>query len=250
MGFLKSLGIIEFSYFAPALRIPYFDGAGNEAAVRFRIALHGRDRFRWKKGSKASLYGLNRLSDVRATGSITIVEGESDCHTLWKADFAAIGVPGACNWREDRDAPLPDGFAAIYVVIEPDHGGGGVLQWVARSTIRGRVRLVRLNGFKDPSCLYLDDPERFIARWTAALEASMPWTEEERASAENARTAAWRRCEQVALHTDILASFAKEIAATGVVGEDRVVKLVYLAVTSRQLSSPLTKSAWVDSLSV
>jgi hypothetical protein len=50
--------------------------------VRFRIALNG-DRFRWKSGTKPCLYGVSRLSDARRKGQVVLVEGESDCHTLW-----------------------------------------------------------------------------------------------------------------------------------------------------------------------
>jgi hypothetical protein len=31
-------------------------------------------------------------------------QGESDCHTLWFHGVPALGIPGAANWREERDA--------------------------------------------------------------------------------------------------------------------------------------------------
>ena len=49
-----------------------------------------------------------------------LVEGESDCLTLWFHEIPALGIPGAGNWREDRDAAHFDGIDTIYVVIEPD----------------------------------------------------------------------------------------------------------------------------------
>jgi hypothetical protein len=137
--FLLSLGIREISYLgSPALRIPYFAAANEEPAIRFRIALDGPDRFRWKKGSKARLYGLQRLAEARKAGSITIVEGESDCHTLWQAGFPAIGLPGAGNWNEDRDASLVSGISIIYVVVEPDQRGYGA--WLACEIVHPRSR--------------------------------------------------------------------------------------------------------------
>ena len=72
-------------------------GAG--VVVRFRIAVDGADKFRWRKGSKPCLYGLNRLRAACAIGAVTLVEGESDCHTLWRAGVPAIGLPGAATWR-------------------------------------------------------------------------------------------------------------------------------------------------------
>src|SRR5262249_11483199 len=119
----------------PTVRIPYVGAAGEELAIRFRVALDG-DRFRWKTGSKPCLYGLNRLHDARAARQVALVEGESDTQTLWHHGIPAIGLPGASNWREDRDARYFDGIDTIYVVIEPDKGGQSVRKWLAQSTTR------------------------------------------------------------------------------------------------------------------
>ena len=99
-------------------------------ALRFRVALDG-DRFRWKPGSKPCLYGLNRIDDSRTAGYVVLVEGESDVHTLLHHGIPAIGLPGATNWREDRDAKCFDGIETIYIVIEPDKGGDSVRKWLA-----------------------------------------------------------------------------------------------------------------------
>jgi hypothetical protein len=150
--FLHPLGITQISYRGnPALKIPYRDATEAEVAVRFRIALDGSDKFRFRKGDNAQLYGLDRIAAARKGGEITITEGESDCHTLWQEDFDAIGLPGAGSWHEERDARHFDGFDTIYVVIEPDKGGDVIQKWLAKSKIRGRVKLVSCGGFKDPS---------------------------------------------------------------------------------------------------
>lgn len=236
--FLRSLGIIEISYLCnPAVKIPYFDATGTEAVVRFRIALDGKDKFKWRQGSKGKLilYGLNRLDDARKAKEITIVEGESDCHTLWHDGFPAIGLPGASNWNEARDAGMLDGIETIYVVIEPDEGSEQVRYWLDRSAIRHRVKLVRLVGFKDPSALYLDDPERFPDRWRAALAAAVSWQEVVDQERKDASSAAWGACKDLAQSTDILAKVVEAVRACALVGEERAVKLIYLAVTSRIL---------------
>ena len=160
--FLRSLGLTEITLFgAPVVRIPYPDEFGAELVRAFADAVDGKDKFRWRKGSKLRLYGLNRVAAARDLGEMVIVEGESDCHTLWHAGLPAIGLPGAGNWNEQRDAALFDKFDTIYVIIEPDKGGETVRKWVGELKIRDRVKLVRLNGFKDPSALYLDDPDHF-----------------------------------------------------------------------------------------
>ena len=133
------------------------------------------DRFRWRKGSKTKLYGLWRLGNGTPPDFIVLCEGESDCHTLWFHDIPALGLPGASNWNEERDAHLFDGIPRIYVIIEPDKSGEAVEGWVSKSSIRDRIRIVNLGEHKDPSDLNLSDPENFKARWGKALNESIPW---------------------------------------------------------------------------
>jgi hypothetical protein len=103
VDFLNNCGLSDVGFTGrPAVRIPYFGPGGEELAVRFRIA-HDGDCFRWKTGSKPLLYGLNRIADARNKRYMVLVEGESDVHTLWHHGTPAIGLPGATNWREDRD---------------------------------------------------------------------------------------------------------------------------------------------------
>jgi len=65
LDFLRGLRLSDMKYQGtPAVRIPYFDDGGAEAAVRFRMALEksesGDDRFLWRKGSKPGLYACSR----------------------------------------------------------------------------------------------------------------------------------------------------------------------------------------------
>ncbi len=180
---LRASALSDRSYYGtPAVRIAYVDEAGNEVAVRFRLALEkseaADDRFRWKSGAKPCLYGLNRLAVARESGYAVLVEGESDCHTLWHHGEPALGIPGATNWREERDAAHLDGIGVVYLVVEPDKGGEAVIKWVSTSKIRDCVRLVDLAPFgaKDPSELHCLDPEQFPARWSQALAAAQPVT--------------------------------------------------------------------------
>ena len=70
MEFLRDCGLSEITIGgAPAVKIAYYDTAGEALAVRFRFALEtGKGRFRWKTGSKTALYGLERLDAARAAG--------------------------------------------------------------------------------------------------------------------------------------------------------------------------------------
>jgi hypothetical protein len=237
--FLRSVGLTEISYDRKtALRIPYFGSAGEEQAVRLRLALDG-DRFRWKSGSKPLLYGIHRVDDARNAGHVALVEGESDCHTLWFHDIPALGVPGAANWREDRDARHLEGIETVYLVVEPDRGGDVVREWLARSSIRHRVKLVKLPT-KDPSALHLEGSEEFLKRWQAACDNAIPWTQAEAESGATERAEAWKLCCGLAGQTDILGEFDHALSELGLVGERRTAKLIYLAVTSRLLDRPVS----------
>jgi hypothetical protein len=142
VGFLRSLGLSDAKYTdAPAVRMPYVDADGHEQAVRFRISIDGEDKFRWKKRSKLCLYGLTRLRTARELGYVVLVEGESCAQTLWHHQIPALGIPGANNWKDNRDAPALEGIGTAYVVIEPDKGGQTVLDWLKSSMLTtGRRR--------------------------------------------------------------------------------------------------------------
>jgi hypothetical protein len=97
--FLKSLGISDSkSMGRPLVKIPYYSEDGTELAVRYRLALSGDCRFKWRKGNHALPYGLNKLDIARKAGWILIVEGESDSWAAWYNVIPAIGAPGKSKW--------------------------------------------------------------------------------------------------------------------------------------------------------
>jgi hypothetical protein len=240
---LRAVGLTDCHYLGlPAVRMAYFDTTGNEITARFRVRLdkgENDDRFRWKRGSKAVTYGQNRLAAARERGYITLVEGESDCHTLWQYNEPALGISGAGCWNDDRDAPLLDGIETIYVVREPDAGGDVLMRRMATSVLRDRVRVVSLGDCKDPSALHLADPASFPARWQAAKETAVPLADimagEEMAASE----AAWATCQMLAHAPDLLDRAAETVAVLGVAGEMATVKIVFLAGVSRLLQRPV-----------
>ncbi len=242
---LTSYGLGEQWYMgATAMRIPYMDQHGQLAATRYRTALtkgEGIDnRFKWKSDDKICLYGLWRLDMAREAGYIVLVEGESDCHTLWHHGIPALGLPGAANWKEARDASHFDDIPIIYVVIEPDTGGEAVRKWLAKSSVRDRVRLVTLGEHKDPSALHVADVEQFLVRWQPAIDAAEPWTEIVAREADEAGREAWEACKDLAGKADILAAVEGALKDSGLVGEARAVKLLYLAVVSWLLDRPVS----------
>jgi hypothetical protein len=239
--FLLSNGLREISYQrSPAISVPYFSHDGSDPAIRFRIALDGPDRFRWRNGSRCRLYGLHRLQAVQKAGFVVLVEGESDCLTLWLHNFPALGLPGASNWNEARDAPLLADIDKIFIVIEPDKGGEAVLRWLRCSSIARRARLVRITGAKDPSALYIANPDGFAAAFQRALDEAEPFDtiadREAKATAAQASEAAG----DLICEPDVLGRFASELSRAGLVGEDRNAKILYLALTTRLFDRPVS----------
>lgn len=241
--FLARLGITQiFLNSAPVLRIPYFDEMGTECAVRFRTGLHkapdGDIRFRWRKGSKPMLYGLGRLN--RSCHDVVLAEGESDAQTLWFHGINAVGLPGAANWNEARDAPHLEPFETIYVICEDDDGGAQLLRWLERSAIRARVRLIELEGDADVSALHCVDPDSFRTAWDELCAEAIPWAVHEARRLDEGRAQAWEACRELAQCPAILEAFGTAIRIAGVVGEERLVKILYLAMTSRVLKRPVS----------
>ena len=139
LAFLRQLGLeTATAGRSPVLRIPYSDEQGDLLRYRRRHALckprHRKDdRFSWESdraGQKVYLYGLWRWEEVVKAGWVVIVEGESDCHTLWQLDLPAIGAPGADTFKTTW-ANRFEGLK-VYVWQEPDRGGATFVAQVRR----------------------------------------------------------------------------------------------------------------------
>lgn len=236
VDYLKRRGLSVITYEgAPAVRIPFFDADGTIVTSQYRTATGKR----FKSGLLTCIYGLDLLPAYKDAASITLCEGASDQQTLDHNGFAALGLPGASNWNDDRDAAYFDGFDTIYVIIEPDAGGDAVRKWLARSCIRDRAHLVALDCFKDPSAMHIDSPESFKERYQAALNAATAWVVIEAArttaEAEESASAAGDLMDEV----DIVQRARREIAARGYAGDTRAPGLVFVAVASRLLARPI-----------
>ena len=238
IDFLQKLGLSDVSYLgAPAVRIPYRDEQGEEVAVQFRLSMEGGDRFRWRTGSKPLPYGLWRLNDARAAGSIVLVEGATDAQTLWSHDLHALGLAGASAWHPEWDAYVDD-FNTIYVVLEPDHGGETVYTWITRSRFRDRVRFIRINGEKDPSDLYVREPGNFRSRWKDAVDQAVPWATLDQERRNSEATAHFSPAALLLHDPHLLDRIAETMRTLGYAGDLSTPKLVYLALTSRELERP------------
>lgn len=176
--FLKKVGVRNDEYYGKkAIKIPYFDKDKEVICTRYRIALEGKKRLIWETGAKTHLYGLWRLDEVEEKNFVVIVEGESDCHTLWHNKIPAIGVPGASNWNEKRDAHHLKHIPKIYFIMEPDDGGKTLLKKLNESSLRSRIMVIRLKGYNDVSEMHIAHPEGFKKAIRKAKKAAVPMAE-------------------------------------------------------------------------
>jgi hypothetical protein len=246
--FLKRLGLTDRQYSGvAAVRIPYYGVAGDVLAVRFRTGIEKSDnrdvpdtRFRWRAGDKPRLYGLDRLPQARERTDVMLVEGESDCHVLWFHGYPALGIPGASSWRDERDAEHLAGIERVYFVREPGDGGDRLAEALRASSISEHLYVINAEDFGDVADLHVADPDGFRAAFETAIQNAVPIAEIEQAELRHAREAAWAACAELANRPDILEALARDVGLHGIIGEERLAKLVYLTVVTRHLAKPVS----------
>jgi putative DNA primase/helicase len=141
---------------------------------RARTALSAKIGSVWLPGEgKPVPYGLDRLTDARKEGFLVLVEGESDCWTLWYHGFPALGIPGA-TMGKTLQAEYLLGIAEIYVWREPDKAGRTfeekIPQRLREVGFSGQIWVMKIDEVKDPNELHKQEPEDFKATFRAALD--------------------------------------------------------------------------------
>jgi hypothetical protein len=233
VDFLKSLGISDFKYSGqPAVKIPYYAEDGTEQAVRFRLSLTAGDgsRFKWRKGSHAMPYGLNRLDKIRKAGWVLIVEGESDCWTCWYHDIPAIGAPGKSVWPPAWGEYL-EGLE-VYVWQEPE--AEDFTLRVLRTA--PSLRFIKApKGTKDISKAHVQGLD--IPAWLEEQKANAEYGQALKARSANERLAqAYSEARRVIEAEDPLELVKEAIRGLGYGGDLNPALIAYLAATSRLLA--------------
>jgi hypothetical protein len=235
VDFLTALGLTTvYIRGSPAVKMPYFDNDGTEIGARFRTALAGENKFRWRSGTKAMPYGLWKID--RTAGYVILCEGESDAQTFWFHGIPALGIPGASNWKAEWARYL-EGLT-VFVWRECDQGGQLFAQSVGKSAPDCLV-ITPPPGRKDISDCHLagDDVPELVRRLRSTAR---PWREiEAERTNEIAREAALQAA-GLLRKPDILGEFVKVCQSQGLVGEDHTAKLLYLMMTSRLLEKPVS----------
>jgi putative DNA primase/helicase len=118
--FLEKMGVGEHRSRGGTLAVafPYPDPDGKIQAVRLRYGSPKPNKFRYRRGDKAQLYGLQWLAGIRKAGWCLLVEGESDALTCWFHKIPALGIPGKENFKACKI--LEDETVVFYLWQEPD----------------------------------------------------------------------------------------------------------------------------------
>lgn len=236
VDFLKDLGLREYRHLGePAVGMPYLDETGGKLLLkRSRVSLTGKPKVMTRKGDKHRLYGLWRIGDAKEAGHAWLVEGESDAQTLWFHREPGIGLPGANSWKQEWAADL-EGIESLYFVVEDEAGEECWKKLAATPEIRERLYRVELEGVKDASDLHKADPDRFGERLAEARENAKAWLDIAETEAEERGREAWALCSQLAEEPRILEAFSGDLVKSGVTGERKNGRLLYLVLTSRVL---------------
>ncbi len=149
------------------VRIPYYLEDGSPyRRNRIRTAKTAKSGSYWE-GEEAPIipYGLWKLAEARATRTLWLVEGESDCWTHWYHKVPTLGIPGAGAYNTLEATHLRD-IQTLYIVQEPaepgktDAGKGfvdGLCKRLKSLGYTGEVYLVSLkrsHNVKDPNDLH------------------------------------------------------------------------------------------------
>jgi putative DNA primase/helicase len=142
-AFLKELGV---SQKGNAIEITYFLEDGS----LLRTALKAREGSLWEKGNgNPVLYGLWKLNDAKTAKTLVLVEGESDCWTLWFHGFSALGFPGA-DMAGKLEAQHLKEIQTLFILNEKDKGGQSFISGLTN-------RLKEINWYGNASIVTLPD---------------------------------------------------------------------------------------------
>ncbi len=175
--FLFKLGVMDNDH--GSIEIAYHLADGTLAPRhRLRTALVAKEGSYWSKGNGEIVpYGLERLAEARKAGYLVLVEGESDCWTLWYHHIPALGLPGAEMVGKLEETMLA-GIERLYVIQEPDAGGTAFVKHISRQLEtwhwQGKASIVTLHDAKDPNALHQQDVQAFQHTFQQALAQAKP----------------------------------------------------------------------------
>ena len=142
------------------LRFPYFDGSGRIQGFKTKDKLK---KFKYEGVSTDTLFGQHLFP---STGKrIVITEGELDAASCYEAmpNWPMVSLPhGAAGARKDlqKQIPLLQGYEEVVLFFDNDDAGRRAVEQAASVLPLGKVKIARLEKYKDASdALQADDSE-------------------------------------------------------------------------------------------
>lgn len=183
VDFLRANGVAEVeNYGLPELHFRcYLEDGSPAPRYRVRVALDGDRKLFWDRVGKGkgniTPYGLERLTEARRRGMLTLVEGESDALTFWLHEFPALGFPGATTVPKLLTPGMVRDIGKLIVNQEPGEAAkkfrDDILARLDIFNWAGKVRIVHWPaGLKDPNELHRADPEAFDQKFAEMVTAA------------------------------------------------------------------------------
>jgi hypothetical protein len=124
--YLRSLGWRDTNYYGRVVvAIPWPGG------MHYRVNLDERPKYHWKSGNKVSILGLDQLEEIRRTGWVLIVEGETDYAAGRSMGLPVVAIPGASTWQNEWAFQFQG--CQVFVWQEPDSGGPALVKKLVES---------------------------------------------------------------------------------------------------------------------
>ena len=133
------------------LRFPYFDGSGRLQGFKTKDKLKN---FKYEGVSTDTLFGQHLFP---STGKrIVITEGELDAASCYEAmeNWPMVSLPhGAAGAKKDlqKQIPLLQGYEEIVLFFDNDEAGRNATEQAASILPLGKVKIARLEKYKDAS---------------------------------------------------------------------------------------------------
>lgn len=246
----KSLGQLVKSYTVK-------DASGREIAVHERWEGEAGKSFLWKhpngkysrngdiKPETLPLHGAELVAGWPEGCEIALVEGETPAEALRAAGVRALGTVTGAKSIPNRDILEIFRGHPVTLWADGDPAGHEHMQRVG-SSLDGIATEVRWYEWQDPPenvkgpdaadhpAVKGGEPE-MVEELTRELWGAPLWTRP-----PSREDAAWAMCEMLARKTNITAEFAKALKRMGVAGESRLLRLLYLVLSSRRLDKPVS----------
>ena len=163
------------------------DGTTKKCKQRKRSKLKGEKTFTWGGCGEVKPYGLWKLEKIKETKFCILVEGESDCWTLWHSGFPALGLPGATMIKK-LEIKHVENLERIFIAQETDDAGikfaESMLAHLEEIGFTGEKHILKMpHGCKDANDLWQKYPDDF----KDLLETALHTASQQQSSSEQSR---------------------------------------------------------------